>query len=449
MVFLKGQLKSLSTFLIVILVISCGRDISDKNAQQTPAIETEPADIIQEALKVQSLECSPDQSCPEYIAKLSIYGGADLSFCQGTLVDGDVVTAASCLPSWIRFAGANCQNSIVFSFVAKNGAPKNFECDQVEYVSSGLNRSAELWDGDIAILKMKDNPQRRSVRLSDLGINDSNNLYRWFLSIKDLKTGFVKKDNCTRILNNYSNPFADNQDSSLQLLTECGSEEAPLGASLHNNRGRFVGVQSIVVDKKIIRSLEANGLLIEKTAPMSYVSNLGCTDIRLNNYEFKPSGCFSNKSYYELDRRRSAFLNNHEIHRDNVKNLEAELSNSEKYFKWNLKFVPNKRAFIYELKMAKPKCFFGVNNWIKEYRRGNSILTPAYISIMKKDYILKAKLDKYLRAVSFVEELEDREYKVKFNPYTAYVDRETFVAFKASNLDRDYKIVFDDIKECL
>jgi len=439
------------TFLTFVMfaLFSCGKSIQDEDETYTPPVIPDTDEVILEALKNQRLTCDSSSYCPEYIAKLSIISNEKTNFCQGTLIPGNkVVTSASCIPSWLRVSGASCSSNIVVSFASRSDEAQNFECDIIESVSSNLRRTRELWDNDIAVISLKRPTRRKAALLSSEGVSSNDQLYRWSMKLETLFDAKVSRDICTRIMNSYANPFADNKDTSFQTITGCSLDDRPLGATLLSKKGHFIAVQSHEMSGKIIQSLQESNILTDEVANISFATNLACTDIRMNNSEMKPKGCFDRKNYYVLDKKRAEILESQEIHQDNIRDLETEVSKSKKYFRWSFSFVPNKRKFGYELKMNRPKCFFGVDKWINDYRRGNSIRTPAYVTVSKKNYVLRTKLDKLLKPFSFIEDIGPKDYEIKFNPFTAYVDRVTYLAVKADPSDWDYKIRFEDIKEC-
>lgn len=446
------QTQSATILLMFIVFFSCGKNIEDRPSQENQFVEGTTSEVIADALKVQDLKCSNSSKCPSYVAKISIFSQDRVKFCQGTLINSDtVVTSANCLPSWLRFAGAKCETSVIFTYQGRSREKKSFKCLRIDSASTGIfRRTTELWDNDIAILKMKSKTNRKPIKLTEDGIFNSKKLTRWSLDVESLKLATIKKDRCRKLLNSYANPFADNVDSSMQLISECGKETRVPGAALLNKYNRFVAVQSVDLDEKIVRSLSNGDLLSESVADIFHVSNLACTSVRLNNYELKPKGCFGVKNFYELDRRRSLFLNETAVHKKNIDLLEAKLSRSEKYFKWNFKFVPIERSHSLKMQIEKPTCYFGVDEWIEEYRRGNSILTPARESFIKNDYILKTKLNKFLKSTSVIENLGEKKFKFKFNPFTAYVKkyRYTYVAFKLGPKGKGYPLRFENIKEC-
>ena len=350
------------TFVMSVLV-SCGKNIKDEGETYTPPVIPDTDEVILEALKNQRLSCDENSYCPQYVAKLSIISNEKTNFCQGTLIPGNkIVTSASCIPTWLRVSGASCSSNIVVSFASRSDEAQNFECDTIESVSSNLRRTRELWDNDIAVISLKRPTRRKAALLSSEGVSSNDQLYRWSMKIETLFDAKVTRDICSRVMDSYANPFASNEDTSFQTMTGCSLDERALGATLLSKKGHFVAVQSHQMSERIIQSLQDNDILTEEGVNISFATNLACTDIRMNNFEVKPKGCFVKKNYYVLDKKRAQILESQEIHQDNIRDLEQEVSESKKYFRWSFKFVPNKRKFGYELRMDRPKCFFGVEN---------------------------------------------------------------------------------------
>lgn len=438
------------TFMAFAL-ISCGKSLQDKgNVVVTRPSNSDPSAQVTEALKSQQLICQKGLSCPRYLAKVTVISKDSPTFCQGVLIQGNtILMSATCLPESLRVSGASCKDSLVFSFVTKNGQEMaNFGCDRVQSVSSNLRRTTELWDNDIAAVKVDKVVDRPSARLSSIGISSNVRLLRWYLKSKTKDSATLAKDSCTRVTGSYANPFANLKNSSFQIFSSCTSDNYSLGSPMFNYAGRLVGIQSRSLSQKTITSLEQNDLLIEKTAQLNYISNLVCTDYRLGNSYPRPADCFERKTIYVLDRLRTDILEAKEVHRKNINEIEELSSVSQKYFKWRFKFTPNKRRSGYELKFARPECMFGIDDWIGEFRRRNSILTPGYRSVTKDQYMLKTKLNMFLQATSVIENLGPKVYDYKFNPYSALVDRESYIAVKADENDVRYKIRFENIKEC-
>lgn len=441
---------TLNLAFIAFISLSCGKKIQDKK----PVIDirpttTDPSDVVLEAMKNQRLICAKGLYCPSYLGKVTILTKTTSKTCQGTLIKGNkILMSGSCLPSGLRVSGASCKDNVVVSFVTKDESVDNYECDKVESISSNLRRTTELWDSDIAVLKLTEKVNRLYAPLDSKGINENTKLVRWVLKDQARSVATIFKDSCERITNSYANPFSNFQNSAFQIFTNCIGNSTSLGAPMFNSDGRLVGIQSRSLSRKTISSLDENGLLNEKTAWLNYVSNLVCTDYRLDNDYPRPKDCFERKSIYVLDRYRTDMLNSKEIHEENVKKIEELSSTSKKYFKWRFKFTSEKNRPGFKLQIAKPECMFGIDNWIGEFRRRNSILTPGYRSFSKDQYTVSTKLNKYLQPLSVVENLGPMEYQFKFNPYTALVNRKSYVAFKVNSEDWEYKIMFNNIKEC-
>lgn len=450
------MLKNLIPFIILCVLLSCGRKIEDKNTeinrQVTPIVIEPTTERVLRELKAQRLSCGSfeGESCPSFIAKVSILSKVTSRTCQGTLIGSNkVLLSGSCLPISLRTNGVSCRKSIVVSFPTFGDELDNHECEMVESVSSNLRRTTELWDNDFAVIRLRTKTVRKPVSLSSFGIGDSQKLERWAFKIESSNEATIFKDSCIRIKNSYANPFANKLNASFQVFSDCEKKINVLGASMFDSKGELVGVQSKRLGKRIVKSLDRAGLLSEKTLPLIYVSNLGCSDFRVDNDYPRPIDCFELKSVYMLDRKRSDLILGKGIHGENIKLVEEQLSTSTKYFKWNFKFFKSKKKAGYVVKMTRPDCFFGVDEWIREYRKGKKIRTPGYKRVRKEDYTLKTKLNKFLQPTSVVENLGFKEYQVKFNPFTAYVDRTTYLATKSDPNSRNYDVIFENIKECI
>lgn len=441
---------TLNLAFIALISISCGKKIEDKKpVKDIRPTTTNPSDLVLEAMKTQRLTCLKGTYCPRYLAKVTVLTKTTARSCQGTLIKGNkVLMSGSCLPRALRVSGASCKDNVVISFVTRGDELANFVCDKVESISSNLRKATELWDNDIAVLKLKEKVNRLYAPLSSNGISKNTRLIRWSFKTRAKSVATIFKDSCERITDSYANPFANLQNSAFQIFTNCTGSSRSLGAPMFNYSGRLVGIQSRSLSKKTITSLEDNGLLNEKTNRLNYVSNLVCTDYRLEDDLPKPADCFERKNIYFLDRLRTNILNGKEIHKENITKIEAISSTSKKYFKWRFKFTSEKNRPGFKLKIVRPECMFEIDSWIKEFRRRNSIVTPGYRSFSKDQYALRTKLNKYLQPLSIIENLGPVEYQFKFNPYTALVDRESYLAVKSNPEDWDYKIKFDNIKEC-
>ena len=213
-------------------------------------------------------------------------------------------------------------------------------------------------------------------------------------------------------------------------------------------RGNLVaGIFNSEMQEKMYQYLEKGDFLLEKLQRYYHVSNTACSRFHNDIKEPLPIECNPLINVLRLDNLRSDIFKDRQIHQSNMQNIESKLESTGKYFKWNYDFYTNQRGSFFEADMARPRCIFQARNWIGEFSTfgGRRIYTYAKVFVTTPKYIFKIKLNKHLKAVSVLEDTDEKQYTIEFNPFDAYVNNQTSVTITSNLLGRISTKTFDNI----
>jgi hypothetical protein len=114
---------------------------------------------------------------------------------------------------------------------------------------------------------------------------------------------------------------------------------------------------------------------------------------------------------------------------------------------WRVEFQFDERLRSMEPHLSKPKCIFKANDWIDEFRTGRrSIYNKKSISLEFPKYVLVTKLNEFLKPISVVLNDQIKTYTITFNPYSAYVNKKTFVTIDSTLMGETTSVKYPEIK---
>lgn len=447
----------LNLFAVLItfsLSFSCGRIIeeseadSGKDGNGPRERESGPIVVPEDIIKSQRLICDDPLFCPESITKLVIKSKEGTFQCVGTLIDGDkVLTSASCLPKSLRIPSLACSKNVFAVFAAGRFAPEEIvACRDIEYVNGNLFTEPALWQSDIAIVNLSRKLDREVALLYQNGVGHKESLEAWKIENKTKDFGVIKKDLCQSLLGTYLNPFSTDKFSSMFVVNNCHLNVNSAGAPLYKD-GKLAGIFSVEMGDRIYNYLTSSKILDGEIKRYFHVNNVGCFEDSHKYFGFgAPQECFVKKTVSLLDQGRSSILKSVEIHDQNMDAIKSELEAEKKYFSWNVYFQYSERLNSVEAHLGRPKCLYDVGSWIGQYRtwRGK-IWTYANVELEVPNYRLSIKLNSDLRPISVVDESETKIYKIEFNPYDAYVNKNSFVTISSSLHGVETSVTYDGI----
>jgi hypothetical protein len=421
----------LSSLLSVFVFLSCGKDIENSKGKDegTRGEQTAPNVSLDRFMQNQKLICEDVLFCPDNIAKIVVVVDDKIRYCTGTLIDDNrLITSASCLPRSLQIPRISCAAN-VFAVFPKTilSNEEKIVCDKIEYVDENLFAEPALWKSDIAIISLKSPVMRDIAKISNDGILDNEKLISWKVDYTSDYLGVLRQSECRSLFQSYLNPFTRKKFSPMFVGADCDFNEGTVGAPVFRD-DELVGVYSKEMGSRIYNYLENSGVLDNKIGRYFHISNLACTGYNNFRFSFQPhEDCNVEITTKKLDSLRSNILKGKAIHESSMREIESEVEQPKRYFKWDFKFFADRRSTTFEIHPIRPKCIYRSQDWIVEFRRWRSIRTYAKVSIEVPQYIFKTRLDKNLRSKSVVENLGVKKFDVEFNPYGAFVNKDTYV----------------------
>ncbi len=433
------KIKYLFNILLSFLLLySCGKQVegtrAKNGAQRNRSESRTPVDLDQFILK-QKLVCEDVLFCPDNVAKIIVAQGTNIHTCTGTLVGKrKLITSASCLPSSLRIPNLDCRKNI-FAIFPEDAYGGEFKtgCQRVMYVDNNSIQEAPLWKSGIAILELDRDVPRKISGITSQGAQDNEKLETWKVKYDSDFVSVLTRDECQFIHNTYLNPFSQGVYSPMMVATSCDYDELGMGAPIMKGNN-IVAIYSQEMSHRTYSYLQ-NGKLVSGDIDRYYhMTNTSCSPgvRQLITFKKHNPNCSLWTTIQELDQRRSNLFKGKAVHLSSMEKLKKELGNNNKYFAWNFDFAPDETLLKYDVRMVRPSCIYRSNDWIGEYRRWRSIRTYAWVSIPVPHYQFSIKLDSFLRPISILDNIGTKYFQVEFNPFNAYVNKDTFVTIKSN-----------------
>jgi hypothetical protein len=414
--------------LISSVIFGCGKKV-DKNPldemtdpnrdQRDDRVENDEA--VRRFILAQELTCADERECPENVAKLVIINRQQITFCTATLYNNDVLlTSSSCLPRSLQVTGLNCNKNIFAIFPkTRNKEIQRVGCSKIlKSDTSDELKDPALLKSDFAFIKLNEKVKRRTSFVSRRGMSPSKYYETMKVNYIDDYMGEIVKKKCNPLFNSFANPFTTSDYSPMVTVSDCGFNQGNVGSAVFNAKGFIVGVFSSKMDKKVGSSILDLNVLTEPMADIHHVANTACIKFPISRYKLKRNDeCTKDINISLLDNLRKKILSNTKVHISNMVKIKKEIEAPNKYFKWKVKFYGNSATNSFEPHIEKPKCFFRLKSWIREfYGRFGRLKTWVRKDIKHPHYLLNTKLNRLLQPVSQVIELEDKKYSFYFNP---------------------------------
>ncbi len=447
--YIQRMTREFIALLLMGLLVSCGKKTENIARDKSSRQERSEAPISREIIKQQKLICHDANKCPEFLTKLVIIDRNQLKYCAGTLIAGNkIVTSASCLPRRFRIPHLNCSDLI--SAVFTDGSI--VRCNKILHSDNNLYKEPALWRNDFVVFDLKKQVDIEPARISTQGLKDEFDYTSWKLVHGDDGESKILKDRCTISHKNYLNPFASSDLSPMHVATDCSLNGQTQGSPLMV--GNFLaGIYSQEMGRKMYSYLKLKGLQTTQEQEYFHITNTACSRFLNRNRSYRHSYCEPALSTLYLDKLRANLLGSSElIHANNIRRIKESLNLREKYFKWKVQFVANEAKEKFEISLGRPFCVSEPGKWIGEYRsgwRGRSISTYSKIEVSIPTFVLKTKLDKFLKPFSAVEKGDEKSYFIEFNPYNAYVNKSTDVTISSTLFGGDTTSTYESITtEC-
>jgi hypothetical protein len=330
----------------------------------------------------------------------------------------------------MRISGMGCRGSVIVSFPKARGYKgENILCNQILYsdlISDGVDPA--LRRTNFAVIKLKNKTSRRPIKISKAGLSNQRSYHVWSSTKLSPTVSTQVKKKCRPVYNSYANPFAVKDTSPSVVMNGCEFEPGNSGSIILNNKKNLVGVLNSPIWKVLVDSLAESGLYKEPLDHLTYASNAFCLDYEGGKTK-SAKECGKVINITKLDRIHSKMLNSRENHIDIMKKFEKENEPSNRYFKWDIIFSSSgKRVGAFHAEMTKPKCFFGIKDWIWEFRRrGKKPREYGFVKYKIPKFSIYTTLDDNLNVTA--ETITDgfQEYKFSFNPRSAYYSENTDV----------------------
>lgn len=449
--------KILLISIVGLLSVSCGKKINKSDGSSgngdggRGSQDNDIGETLRNFIAKQTHQCSDDLHCQESIAKLVVIDRQNIRYCTGTLVGKDVIlTSSSCLPKTLRVPSLNC-GAHIFAIFPETTFLKQETIGCKSIVSSDTNEDVDpaLWRSDFAFIKLSKTPNRKKIKLSNVGLKEDVPFRSYKVDFSNDYDGYQKLSYCFPVHNTYANPFSSERFSPMVTVRDCKNIRGNAGAPLMDFSGKIVGVFSGDLDDGVGSYVINTNLLIENMAPLHHVANTACVRLPkdLLTTQLNPE-CSKEISMKLLDKNRRKILKSPKIHQKNMENIKFDLENPVKYFKWNVKFYVDSKGTRYEPHFVKPKCFFDIDTWVSEFTRwGGRIREWTTVKVDVPNFVVETKLDRKLKPVSFVTEKGEKTYSVSFNPRYAYNMRNTVVHIKASFQGKYVTHRYDDVTD--
>lgn len=441
----------------IVAFTSCAKkveeDVDKKYARtQRNLVQLDP--VIHRFFREQKLDCEVDE-CHPSVAKITVFERGSLQFCSGALVAPDIIlTSSNCLTRNLKLPNISCLNNIYAVFPGLGEMKQeSVACDYV--ISSNIlqeDKDPALWRSDFAFLKLKSTPNRAALQISRKGLVEGVSYRQFKVDVSTDTTAKLSRSKCFPHYNSYANPFSRDRYSPMMTVSGCSFAEGNLGSPILDSDGEVVGVVSANMNNELRNYIFANKMMLGEMVPIQHVSNLACGKFpyEVNAGRQGQLECEKTIDTLTLDRYRSRLLTSRKTHQENMKKIEEELEQPDKYFKWDVKFYPNKKGNVLEAHFGRPKCYFEVSSWVSEFSggwRGRSVYTYGFIEPSHTTYRLETKLDSLLRPISAIVEAGVKNYKVEFNPASSYFENKTDVTITAQLFDSTSEQTYGNITD--
>ncbi len=397
------MLKFLAAVSILVLSCACGKKEKGSGVEKLPPemIETE----RQQFLQSQQVLCEPGTYCPDYIAKIVVFDKGTPRFCTGTMISKyQILTSASCLPSYLRSAEEDCSKDVYFFFNKGSRPPERVGCKSVVQVSALDGNNAEYWRDDVAILQMERNLNWREFRdVSRNGFSDGSKMRFFAVDQSNNFTGVIRKEECEVVLGSYLYPLSSDESSPNVLLSGCTKKNGYRGAAIMDSFPRIRGVLS---DLSSLRgALENSSLLIKPLKDFIHATNFACAPFLDETSVLNEVECAKNLEYGDISAGRERLLSDQERFGDLIGKLERSADSLSKYLKITTKLTPVGDRHSLDF---RPVCFKNVSSWLPGISSQSSYNYEAVFPART----LRKGLDSNGRAIT--QEVEEKQMKYYF-----------------------------------
>ncbi len=438
-------IKLIPIFIFIsVLVSSCGKKIEEDSSSGDPPTREDrgidPADDqrVREFISKQTITCEDQNECSRSVAKVVVLNRQAVKFCTGTLIQKNIVAvASSCLTRALRVPGISCFESVHILFPeTKYRNKKTVKCQRIIQSDNNNFADSALLKTDVALIELQDDVSSRSARYSNEGFRENGIYTAWKVNVQNQYDATITQDKCSALFGSYANPFVTSSKAPFMTVSGCPFQEGNLGAPLVNFRGEVKGIISAPVNQGLIDSLKRAGSLREEVSKIAHVSNFSCFTYPFDSDSLDPE-CKVSVSEIKLKILRIEMLNRDSVHDENKADIKEELEEYRRYFKWNIDFVKNQQDDFYETHITSPKCLFSSASWLGEFRNGRKYRTWVTKEISYKNYILKNKLDRFLKPVSVATITPPKSYFLSFSPSRVYENGNTNLYINSSLFGAD------------
>lgn len=253
-------LKTIFLFQVLLFFFSCGKNPArtDSSGKEetfkketftlTDEIYEKPADGFKNWASSQEIYCEKD--CPEAIATVWNGSGKTFGFCSGFLIQDDiVVTNRHCIPSGLKYNGANCSESMQISFLDKAGERLDYDCSEVLWVSSADEK--KLKGVDLAYLKLKESAQIEPVNIQWSEPFHFSQVEIWKVDFqKGSKRYLIDSEQCSL------EPIRPPQGRENLLLEDCSIQHGNSGGLIWNGADKALGAIFAFFDEEEAAKLD-------------------------------------------------------------------------------------------------------------------------------------------------------------------------------------------------
>jgi V8-like Glu-specific endopeptidase len=248
----------LACIAMLTLLASCSDSSSNSNGSNA-RLDIERRDIEkQELVDAQRVYCNHHQ-CPKNLAKvLTVTKDYHYSMCTAFLVSNNkVMTNRHCLPSHIKYEGANCSGSMYFTFLDHFPV----DCKKVIRLSNNYGRDKVQ---DYAIIELSKNVWQTPVRINNKGIKNNAALHSWKIDHGSYgEIGYLKKVNCKSQMGSFFQPDYSHKSSRDAALIGCKIIPGNSGSPLFNKKDQVVGIiHSTINREKALNNLKGTKNLV-------------------------------------------------------------------------------------------------------------------------------------------------------------------------------------------